>query len=74
MKYKAMLDLFSGPNAVLVGVMALLIVGLVLIVVYAPKEAWDATVCYDGHRYNVDAQGVLHPITTKYGVQTCQKQ
>lgn len=74
MKYKAVRDLFSGPNAVLVGAMVLLIVGVVLIVAYAPKEAWNVTVCYDGYQYNVDAQGVLHPITTKYGVQTCPKQ
>lgn len=57
-------------DKVFVVVMVLLVLAIVAIVVAAPQSAWNPT-CYNGYRYNRDAQGVMWPIQTKHGVQKC---
>lgn len=59
-------------NKILATAAVLLITAITLIVMFAPKQAWNP-VCYNGYRYNVDGQGVMWPIQTKYGIQQCFK-
>lgn len=58
-------------NKIIVTSVVMLVAAITLIVLFAPKSVWNP-VCYNGHRYNVDQQGVMWPVQMKYGVQKCQ--
>lgn len=67
------MTLNRNEKLVIIGIgLSAMFVGLVVTLILVGPPPVNYT-CYNGHKYKVDAQGVMWPVQTKFGVQKCEE-
>lgn len=66
----ALLNFWKEDRMYILLMGGLLLFVLTIVYIEATSESYTIE-CYKGHKYRVNKDGVLRPMTTKYGVQRC---